>query len=152
MVDPNTGVVVVGEENPLYQVTRDTYYGDAEPIPPNTSQISGWQVSGQILQGTQSTGAVLGGDLDLGGWLGPLDRHSMSLLVTLMYADQNVQNQDWKELAGPLLAQLFDSEIASAAGITGAVYLGTMIAYSVVYRRYTPIRRRGGPPHVWGRK
>ncbi|MGH9875698.1 MAG: hypothetical protein ACRD9S_24845, partial [Pyrinomonadaceae bacterium] len=71
--------------NPRYQSTLDTYYRNAPVQPPDSSHVSGYQVSGQVLQGTQSTGTALGSDLHLGMWLSTFQLHSMSLLVTLMY-------------------------------------------------------------------
>ncbi|MGH6819351.1 MAG: calcium-binding protein, partial [Methylocella sp.] len=126
--------------NPRYQSTLDTYYRNAPVQPPDSSHVSGYQVSGQVLQGTQSTGTALGSDLHLGMWLSTFQLHSMSLLVTLMYGTdtENVANQGWKDISGPLLSQLFDERIATAAGIVQngasepADAMRDMIAYSVI--------------------
>jgi hypothetical protein len=66
----------------------------------NFNTVEGWEIPGQFL-GFQSEGTEVGGDLGLVGFNPFTELHSMSLLVTLMYASdtQNVARQDWKNAA-----------------------------------------------------
>lgn len=81
-IDLNTGLVIPGEENPFHQRALDDFYPNAQPQTPNTSGISGWQLQGQILQGSQSTGTAVGGSIDWG--VNSIDLHNQALLVLAM--------------------------------------------------------------------
>lgn len=72
------------EVNPNYQPILNTFYNGQTPQPTNTSHISGYQLDGQIIQNTQSTGTIVGADVNWG--LGSLNLHSIALLVLNMYA------------------------------------------------------------------
>jgi hypothetical protein len=82
--DPDTGnpTQIIYPENVN---VLNTFYNGATPLPTNTSHITGFQLDGQIIQNTQSTGTVVGGDVDWG--LGALNLHSIALLVLNMFAD-----------------------------------------------------------------
>jgi Ca2+-binding RTX toxin-like protein len=125
-MDLQTGLVIPGEENPFHQRALDDFYPNTTPNVPNTSGISGYQLSGQILQTLgQSTGAVIGQGVNWGE--GAVDLHSQALLVLNMYADQTSDLDDaWKDVAKYLGPELFEQ---------GAV---TDIAYSVVSEGVRP--------------
>jgi hypothetical protein len=117
-----TYLVTAGEEqhleiNPDYQPILNTFYNGQAPLPTTTSHISGFQESGQVLS-LQSTGPVVGAGIDWG--FGAISRHSISLLVLNMYAEQLVSNAAWKDIAHVFGPMLF------------AMGADTSIAYSVV--------------------
>jgi hypothetical protein len=58
----------------------------------NTSGISGWHMQGQFLQGWQSTGTAIGGNINWG--VDAFGLHSQALLVLAMYElNENFSNE-----------------------------------------------------------
>src|SRR5262249_34858137 len=73
--------------------------------------------------------------------LGPIQRHSISLLVLRMYAEQSGIGSDWMNAASYVLPELYNDEVAQAVGLESAGDTGTdsasgkmrtMIAYSAI--------------------
>jgi hypothetical protein len=79
------GGIEVTNANPAYQAALDTFYGGAVPQSVDSSGVTGWQLSGQIIQ-PGSTGTVVGSDYNWGVGPSSPGLHSMSLLVLSMYA------------------------------------------------------------------
>jgi hypothetical protein len=89
-IDGMTGLPFVNES---HAGVLSTFYAGGGTLAPNTSGISGYQLSGQILQTLgQSTGAVVGQGINWGE--GAVDLHSQALLVLNMYADQTSDLDD----------------------------------------------------------
>jgi hypothetical protein len=123
-------------------VALQLFYGGTTPQPPMFAGLHGWYVVGEplsalrLLQSTPTTGLAAGDALTL------FQRHSMALLVTLLYADPssgtNV-DQNWTAVRNSLLPQLFNNTIANAIGAgkaagtdTPAGKMLTEIAYSAI--------------------
>jgi hypothetical protein len=122
-IDGITGLPVVNES---HAGVLSTFYGGGGALSPNTSGISGYQLSGQILQTIgQSTGAVVGSEVDWG--VGGVDKHSQALLVLNMYAEQQTGlDPAWKDVAKYFGPELFEQDAV------------TNIAYSVVSEGVRP--------------
>jgi Ca2+-binding RTX toxin-like protein len=122
-IDGITGLPVVNES---HAGVLSTFYGGGGALSPNTSGISGYQLSGQILQTIgQSTGAVVGSEVDWG--VGGVDKHSQALLVLNMYAEQQTGlDPAWKDVAEHFGQELFAQDAV------------TNIAYSVVSEGVRP--------------
>lgn len=105
------------------QDARDEYFDGNEPPLPDFDGIRGFEVEGEALQyardialyETPTTPLELEGALDP---IGPIDRHSASLLVILLYGKEEVspQNDSWISLREDMVAALFDEEIGLASG------------------------------------
>lgn len=100
-------------------VARQEFYGNTEPPPVSNSQLSGYAVDGEILDYLRYSG-MTPTELE-SPWGGPIDRHSQSLLVILLYADQmddagGDADSKWANLGAYLIASLFSVEVAQAAG------------------------------------
>jgi hypothetical protein len=111
--------------NPDYQGVIDTFYGGVAPVTPNATNVSGWQLTGQVLQPV-STGAEVGSGIDWG--LGAIDLHSIALLVITMFTEQNTVGGEWTSISPILGPELF------------SLNAQTSIAYSVVTEGAKPCR------------
>jgi hypothetical protein len=117
---------------------RDKYYfNNATAQLPNWSQITGYATSGEVLaalrgfQTTPITTLQTGQLLWPLGDLGPIDRHSQALLVTLMYGE-SLGDANWKTFEPYFIGRLYDNSIATAVGEANASDLRTKIAYSAI--------------------
>jgi Ca2+-binding RTX toxin-like protein len=132
---------------------RSRLYGNYAPPPINVSKITASETIGQIIEGVQGVGAGIptitydsyseAGPL---GTPGAVEKHSMALLVSLIYADERVTRTDWKFAGSNLWKAYFDDSIATAlpetapqasGGRTGQTAtasdtLRTAIAYSAI--------------------
>lgn len=99
------------------QALVDAYYGTTSPQPIDKSEISGFHVDGEGLSGmaswfgTELDDVTLGSGLDLG--LGPLDRHSISLLILLQHAKENQSTfgLNWTSISNSLMNSLYDDQL-----------------------------------------
>jgi hypothetical protein len=83
----------------------------------NTSGISGWHMQGQFLQGWQSTGTAIGGNINWG--VDAFGLHSQALLVLAMYELNENFSNEWHEISKYLGRAILAAD-------------ETTIAYSVV--------------------
>jgi Ca2+-binding RTX toxin-like protein len=134
---------------------RQLYYNGNDPQSLNETGITGYSVSGEILSLARllQQAPVTSLDSSSGTTLSPFQLHSQSLLVLLMWAQENAAaiGGDWKNAAGPLLAALFNGKLGAALGLekntTGTSdvddQLRTMIAYSAIDQGAKPFGDKG---------
>ncbi len=118
---------------------RDVYYG-TNPIPNNNnSNVDTIAVSGEVLAPFRLLQDADARTLDThGSDLGPLDRHSQSVLIVLLWAETK-GNEDWHEISDVFFEAFFNEDIANAAGAqrisdyNGALYeMQSSIAYTAL--------------------
>jgi hypothetical protein len=99
-------------------VERGHFFGSETALPaPDFSLYSGYKTTGEVLDllAARSTSRLTSLD-SYGGFRDPIDLHSMALLATLMYANDNGLT-DWHSIGRPLLNAMFNSSIADALNI-----------------------------------
>jgi Ca2+-binding RTX toxin-like protein len=140
---------------------RNRLYGNLMPIPIDVSKITASETIGQIIEGpVQGVGAgipTIGYDTysDAGpfGTPGAIEKHSMALLVNLIYAEERVARTDWKSAGSSLWKAYFNNNIAASLPVaadrtntdTGSA-LATMqsaIAYSAIKEGTRPFGDTG---------
>ncbi|SCC81402.1 hypothetical protein [Saliniramus fredricksonii] len=126
----------------------DLVYGTGSPNAPDFSNIQGYFVEGEVLEGALPARTESAYDLTSishESELGMNALHSQSLLTLLLYGEKQVggDNADWQGAKAELVTALFDDAIGEAAGaarIDGtskvanayADILRTTLAYSMI--------------------
>jgi hypothetical protein len=120
---------------------RVLYFLGQEPNAPNYSSINAFQVIGQFLDGMQPATNQVSYSLGFPDLLGGIQRHSQSLLVIRMYAEQASIGTDWLAASQYVLPRLFEDRLALPLGLIGSDETGTdsasakmrtKIAYSAI--------------------
>ena len=118
----------------LYE--RIYYPGASTPHPLDFSQIGGYYVSGEVLSEARNFQDTVVSGLALPDTaLNLVQRHSMSLLVVLLYADATLSaagKSDWAASRSEIAERLFSNSLASEVGIQDAATARDMIAYSAI--------------------
>lgn len=132
------------------QDARDEYFDGNEPPLPDFDDIRGFEVNGEALQyarnialyDTPTTTLALAGTVDP---IDPIDRHSASLLVILLYGERvisdssGLDNDSWELVRSHMAEALFDENVATA--VDAGAHAGSgdstekmrmMLAYSAI--------------------
>lgn len=124
------------------------YFNGASPAPTDNSQITGYYVDNEILEDARADQTTpvqaidIGSNIDFPGvdsGLSGGNRHSASLLVLGLYAQQSVATTDWKTVSQIFIPKLFDDGLSDvvvpAAMVGNNTTSGVMrdaIAYSAI--------------------
>ena len=137
--------------HPTSGVTTSIYGTFGQWAPTMGANLSGWAVSGEALAAARLASSFQPATLDTGslvwpvGDLGPVDRHSQSLLAILLYGDKQVtpSGSDWLAARPYFVGRLFDTDVSISAGantVAGELQskgdysniLRTALAYSAI--------------------
>jgi Ca2+-binding RTX toxin-like protein len=126
---------------PFRDSWQTIYFRGGMPNPLNSSDISSYQIVRNALDGMAQSPSEISYSLGFDGTLGPVQRHSASLLVIRTYAAQSGIDSDWLSVGRYVLPELFDDTILTKLGIVSGGSTGTdsasgkmrsMIAYSAI--------------------